>query len=580
LAKKTLQIHSQNILPIIKQWLYSDKDIFVRELISNAHDAIQKLKTLQGRGDVATSDEPARIDVTIDKEARTLVFSDNGIGMTADEVEKYIGEVAFSGAEEFVQKYEEHEQIIGHFGLGFFSSFMVAGKVEIDTLSHKQGAKPAHWSCDGSADYELEEGSRDTRGTTITLYLTEDSEEYLEPARIRTILEAHCAYLPVAIHLDDSLLPARDPLWMKQPTECTDEEYLDFYRQLYPMEPEPLFWIHLNVDFPFHLRGILYFPKLQRQFEENKNTIKLFCNRVFVSDNCKDLVPDYLTMLRGAIDSPDIPLNVSRSTLQMDRTVRQLSGHVAKKVCDRLVILHTTDRDQFLKCWEDIELIVKLGALQDEKFYERVKDALVWKQTNGEYTTLEGRNPVYYCGDQSEDSHFLQLYRDRGISVIQTRGPVDTHLISFLERKNPDQKFRRIDAAIDDAILDDKGGDHTALAALVKEALHVDVETKGLASDALPALVTIPEEERRMREFMAFSGQTNPFPSKRTLVLNTNSKLVQAIEGLYAKSPDLARDLMRQIYDGALMAQRELKPDELDTFLSRNHAVLEALALR
>ncbi len=575
---KTLKIHSENILPIIKQWLYSDKDIFVRELISNACDAVAKLKTLRDHGEAEVADESLRVDVKIDGEARTLTFSDTGLGMTAEEVEKYIGEVAFSGAEEFVQKYQEHEQVIGHFGLGFFSSFMAASKVEIDTLSYREGATPALWSCDGSSSYELTDGTRTEVGTTITLYLAEGEDEYLEPARLRNILGEHCAFLPVPIYLDDTRLNQSEPLWLKAAADCTEEEYIEFYRQLYPMEPDPLFWVHLNVDFPFNLRGILYFPKLRRDFDYNKNSIKLFCNRVYVSDNCKDLIPDYLTVLRGAIDSPDIPLNVSRSTLQMDRTVRQLSGHIGKKVSDRLVVLHNTDRDRFLKCWEDIEVIVKLGALQDEKFYERVKDAIVWKQTDGEYTTLEGRNPVYYCSDQGEESPFLKLYRDRGISVIQTRGPIDSHLISFLERKNPDLKFKRIDASVDDAILDGEAGDHTALQELVKEALGIDVETKSLASDTLPAFVTISEEERRMREFLSISGDSPAMPSKHTLILNTNSKLVQAIEKLHAKSPDLSCDLMRQIYDGALITQRELRPAELDTFLARNLTVLEGLA--
>ena len=574
---KTLKIHSENILPIIKQWLYSDKDIFVRELISNASDAIAKLKTLRDHGEAEVADEALRIDVTIDKEARTLTFADTGLGMTAEEVEKYIGEVAFSGAEEFVQKYQEHEQVIGHFGLGFFSSFMAAARVEIDTLSYREGATAVHWSCDGSSSYDLTDGSRTQVGTTITLHLAEGEDEYLDPARLRNILGQHCAFLPVPIYLNDARLNQSEPLWLKAASDCTDEEYIEFYRQLYPMEPDPLFWVHLNVDFPFHLRGILYFPKLRRDFDYNKNSIKLFCNRVFVSDNCKDLIPDFLTVLRGAIDSPDIPLNVSRSTLQMDRTVRQLSGHIGKKVSDRLVTLHNTDRETFLKCWEDIEVIVKLGALQDEKFYERVKDAIVWRQTDGEYTTLEGPGPVYYCSDQGEESPFLKLYRDRGISVIQTRGPIDSHLIAFLERKNPDVKFKRIDASVDEAILDGEVDELSSLQVLVKEMLGIDVETKSLASKTLPAFVTIPEEERRLREFLSLQGDAPPTPTKHTLVLNTNSKLVQAIEKLHAKSPDLSRDLVRQIYDSALITQRELRPAELDAFLARNLTVLEGL---
>src|SRR5581483_4699696 len=386
----TLRIHTENILPIIKKWLYSDKDIFIRELVSNACDAIQKCRILRDHGECTTADEDFQIYIRIDKSMRTLTFSDNGIGMTAEEVEKYIAQIAFSGAEEFVGKYStqnEKDQIIGHFGLGFYSSYMVAEKVEIDTLSYREGAAPARWICDGSTSYTIEKGSKETRGTQITLFIDKENDEFLEESRVRQILQQYCAFLPFPIHLNDSLINKKQPLWLKNASECTENEYLDFYRALYALEPDPIFWIHLNVDYPFNLKGILYFPKISRRFDWGQNSIKLFCNRVFVSDSCKDLIPDYLMVLRGAIDSPDIPLNVSRSTLQMDRTVRQLSQHISKKVSDRLSTLYSSDRDQFLSFWPDIEMIIKLGVLQDDKFYERSKDFLIWKNLEGAWTT-------------------------------------------------------------------------------------------------------------------------------------------------------------------------------------------------
>ncbi|MBS0649908.1 MAG: molecular chaperone HtpG, partial [Verrucomicrobia bacterium] len=370
MAQGTLKIHTENILPIIKKWLYSDKDIFVRELVSNACDAMQKCKVLREHNQIEALDDEFRIDIVIDKEKRTLTISDTGIGMTADEVEKYIAQIAFSGAEEFLGKYKtqnEKDQIIGHFGLGFYSAYMVAEKVTIDTLSYQNNSTPVFWSCDGSSEYQIDAGARSKRGTDIILHIDKDNEEFLEEAKIRSILQQYCAFLPFPIHLNGTHLNSKQPLWIKPANECTEQEYLDFYHALYPMDPDPIFWIHLNVDYPFNLKGILYFPKITRRFDWNHSLIKLFCNRVFVSDNCKDLIPDYLMVLRGAIDSPDIPLNVSRSYLQMDRTVRQLSSHIAKKVTDRLSSLYTTDRAKFLEAWPDIEMIIKLGILQDEK---------------------------------------------------------------------------------------------------------------------------------------------------------------------------------------------------------------------
>ncbi|MBS0622951.1 MAG: molecular chaperone HtpG [Verrucomicrobia bacterium] len=592
-SKGTLKIHSENILPIIKRWLYTDKDIFVRELIANASDACAKLKAIG-----QASDEELTIAISIDKEKRTLTFSDTGIGMSQEEVEKYIAEVAFSGAEEFVEKYKSDQQIIGHFGLGFFSAFMVADKVEIETLSYQQTA-PAHWSCEGSAEYTLEEGKRSARGTDIILHLNDESLEYLDPAKLRAICSQHCVFLPFPIAVDGALINEEPPLWIKSPLECSDEEYLKFYRKLYPGEADPLLWVHLQVDYPFHLKGILYFPRLQRNFDFQKSNIRLYCNRMFVSDNCKDLIPDYLTALRGALDSTDIPLNVSRSSLQMDRTVRQLATHISKKVCERLSSLYKADRESFLKAWEDLELVVKLGALQDDKFYERVKEVLVWKTATGEWKTVEEAlaraegGKVFYTGEGT-DSKLLELYK--GKEVLCTHGAIDTHLIHFLERKVSGLQLQRIDGALDEAILDKKREktlldadgktEATKLAELIKKALDADfnVEAKSLNSDELPALFVFDEQQRRMRDYLAVadpSGKHSEFlKGKQTLVVNTNNKLLGAIAKIYPSQPKLASQMLEQVVAGARIAQREMDPHELDKYLSRNHAILEQLVVK
>lgn len=605
----TLKIHSENILPIIKKWLYSEKDIFIRELVSNACDAIHKVKVLRERGEVQASDDEFRIDIQINKEAHTLTFIDNGIGMDAEEVEKYIAQIAFSGAEEFLEKYksnDEKEQIIGHFGLGFYSSYMVADKVQIDTLSYKPGAQPVLWTCEGSSEYQISEGKRETRGTEITLFVNKENEEFLEESRLSTILHHYCDFLPYPIYLNGTQINKKEPLWMKSALDCTDEEYLEFYRRLYPMEEEPLFWVHLNVDYPFHLKGILYFPRVRPGFDFKKNQIRLFCNRVFVSDNCQELIPEYLIMLRGAIDSPDIPLNVSRSYLQMDRTVRQLSTHVSKKVSERLVNFFRNEKEKFHKAWPDLELIVKLGCLQDEKFYERVKEILVWKNSREEWTTIDeylernrekNKEKVFYTVDEKHPSHFLDLYRQQEIEVLFTNSLIDTSLISFLEGKYPGVKFQRIDGAIDDAILDpakeknllDADGKTEAghLAQFVRSKLglpNLEVEAKSLASDSLPGFILIDEASRRMRDFFALRQpemrDDQMFAPKQTFVVNTNSQLMQAIQKLDQRDPELTQDLLLQVYELALLSQKEMDPRTLNSFISRSSKVLEKLALR
>lgn len=585
-----LKIHSENILPIIKKWLYSDKDIFVRELVSNSCDALSKLKVL------THGEQKPRIDIKIDKKNRTITFSDNGIGMLEEEVETYIAQIAFSGAEEFVKKYQsnkEEDQMIGHFGLGFYSAYMVAEKVEIQTLSYQENAKPVHWICDGSIDYTLETGNRSSVGTDVILTLSKDEEEYLDNSRLNSILHHYCNFLPYPIYLNDKLINEKVPLWIKSVNDCSEKEYLEFYHDLFPLEPDPLFWVHLNVDYPFHLKGILYFPKLSNDNELKKNTIKLFCNRVFVSDNCRDFLPDYLTILQGVIDSPDIPLNVSRSYLQTDSNVRQLGSHISKKISDRLQALYSSERDKFISFWDDVELIVKFGILQDDKFYDRAKDFLIWKNSENSWTTVEEyreRHPnqnIYYA---SEEGHFLDLYKEKGIEVLFVKSNMLDHsLLQFLERKL-NISFKRIDASLEDKILDPKreknllDGEGRSEAAKLAEFFHkkldVEVEAKSLASDTIPAFLMIKEEERRLRSALLYHGQQSPYKDlvKPTFVINTNSKLIQSIHALESVDHNLAKQLSQTVYDMASLSQKEMKPEEINQFIKRNTEVLEKLA--
>lgn len=608
MSKQTLQIHSENILPIIKRWLYSDKDIFVRELVSNACDAIQKVKVLISQNEIEAKDEDFRIDVIINKTEGTLKFVDNGIGMDAEEVQKYIAQIAFSGAEEFINKYkssDEQDQFIGHFGLGFYSAYMVAKKVEIDTLSYKPGVEPVFWSCDGSSEYEIEKGHRKTRGTEITLFVDKDSEEYLEEARLRQILKHYCSFLPVPVYLGDTLINSHQPLWVKAPSECTSQDYLDFYHYLYPMEEDPLFWVHLNVDYPFHLKGILYFPKLRRDFDTTKASVQLYCNRVFVSDNCKDLIPNYLMVLRGVIDSPDIPLNVSRSYLQMDRTVRQLASHISKKVSDSLGTLYRNERERFIESWDDASMVVKLGILEDDKFYDKVKDFLIWKTTENVWKTAEEylndnraktKDKIFYTRDEKHASHFLDVYHKKGIEVLCASNPIDPYVMQHLEKVLSSVTFQRIDAGIDENILD-KDKEKTILDASGKtEASHladfvrsklddsqVAVEAKSLATDALPGFVVIEEKQRRMRDYLM---QLDPKDAANkmnmmgghTFVVNTNNPLMAAVQKLDHIDPELSKDLVKESYELALLSQREMNPSALNDFVARSNRVLEKLA--
>lgn len=594
MAEGTLKINTEKLLPIIKKWLYSDKDIFLRELVSNACDAIFKLKFLREQGEASFEDSELKIEITLDQDAKTLLITDTGIGMTAEEVEKYIAQLAFSGAEEFLSKYqteEEKDQVIGHFGLGFYSAYMVASKVEIDTLSYQGNAEAAHWVCDGTSTYTLDQGTRETRGTAITLHI--EDEEFLEESRLREILTRYCSFLPYPIYFNGDHINHKDPLWLKSPSDCTEEEYLDFYRKLHPLEPDPIFWVHLNVDYPFHLKGILYFPKIGQRFDFQKKAIKLFCNRVFVSDNCQDLIPEYLTVLRGAIDSPDIPLNVSRSYLQMDKTVRSLSTHISKKVADRLATIYRTDKEKFTKHWSDVETIIKLGIIHDDKFYERVKDFLIWENLNGEWTTLSEyleKNPKKIFYTQDTESPFLQVYKEKKVDVLLAKGPIDTPLMNFLELKLSPATFQRIDGGLDPSILDadrektllDTEGktESSKLAEFVKQSLNLEnleVEAKSLASDQLPAFILLDEQTRRMRDTLALSSHQLPpgMMDKKTFVVNTNSPIINAISK--HKDKELAGEMLHHLYQLAQLSQKELPPQELPKFIERSSKVLEKL---
>lgn len=607
MEKGTLEIHSENILPIIKKWLYSDRDIFVRELVSNACDAIRKTRILRDEGEVEVRDEDFRIDVRIDKEAKTLKFIDNGIGMDTEEVKKYISQIAFSGAEEFLSKYKsqhEEDQIIGHFGLGFYSSYMVADMVEVNTLSYKKGAQPVLWRCDGSSDYEFGPGTKETRGTEITLFVGKEHEECLDSDYIRKILRHFCSFLPYPIFLDDQRINEHYPLWIKPPSECTQEEYLKFYHELYPMEEDPLFWVHLNVDYPFNLKGILYFPKIKKDFDPNKSSVSLYCNRVFVSDNCKDIVPNFLMMLKGVIDSPDIPLNVSRSYLQTDKTVRQLSGHIAKKVTDSLSSLYKNDRERFIKAWQDVSVVVKLGILEDDKFYEKAKEFLVWKDTDQQWTTLQDylernrekiQDKILYTIDEKHAGHILQIYRDKGIEILCANSPLDAYLIQFLENKMRPVAFQRIDAEIHEnlvdkerekTLLDSQGKTEAAkLAEFIQGCLaddSIEVEAKSLTSDGLPGFVLMDENQRRMRDYFlrldpSEREQNMSLFGKRKFIVNTNSGLMDSIKKLDSTKPELAKELAREVYELTLLSQREMEPHSLQDFVNRSNRLLEAL---
>ena len=625
MAKGNISVDSENLFPIIKKWLYSDKDIFLRELVSNGCDAVTKLKKLASIGEAQIDEnEKFKVTVSIFKDAKKLVISDNGIGMTAEEIDKYINQIAFSGASDFLSKYKEEDdkgsQIIGHFGLGFYSAFMVADSVEIDSLSYQDGAKAAKWTCDGSMEFDLTDGDRTERGTSITLNIAEDSEEFLEESKIRQILHKYCAFLPIEIyvevpedkhedhcdcghdhdheHEDDTPSEPKPinnttPLWMKKPSECTDEEYKEFYRNVFMDFNEPLFWIHLNVDYPFNLKGILYFPKINHEFAGQEGQIKLYNNQVFVADNVKEVIPEFLMLLKGVIDCPDLPLNVSRSFLQNDGYVKKISSHITKKVADKLTSIYNNERENYEKYWDYINIFIKYGCLRDEKFYEKVKDVIIYKDIDGKYLTLneylDGKEEkdVYYVSDPQTQSQYINMFKNQGLNAVVLPSMMDTHFISLVEMKQTGVKFKRIDSAINDISDNTEKDDSTKeqeekLIEKFKNEIKDDtlkIEVQSLKDDSIPAVILLGEQSRRMQEMykaygQQMAGMADMFHDEFTLVLNSNNSLIRKIDTLNDEDANLVID---HVYDLAKISHSPLPAEQMTKFIERSNKLLEKL---
>lgn len=605
MAKGNINVDSENLFPIIKKWLYSDKDIFLRELVSNACDAITKVKKLSGIGEAdIPSDTDYAVKVILDKKHKKLTISDNGIGMTDEEIDKYINQIAFSGASDFLAKYKDendkNSQIIGHFGLGFYSAFMVSDSVEIDSLSYKTGATPAKWVCDGSMEYEMSEGTRTERGTTITLNINKDSKEFLEESTLRQILHKYCSFLPVNIYFeamgeqkeeDVEVKPINNtnPLWMKKPSECKEDDYKEFYTNLFMDFNEPLFWIHLNIDFPFRLKGILYFPKINHEFAGQEGQIKLFNNQVFVADNVKEVIPEFLMLLKGVIDCPDLPLNVSRSFLQNDGYVKKISAHITKKVADKLTSLYKKENENYRRYWDDINVFIKYGCMRDEKFYEKVEPIIIYKTTNDEYVTideyLDGKNnkDVYYTTDPEQQAQYISMFSDQGISTLILPSLMDTHFMSFVEMKKPDIKFKRIDSALSEKTANETDTEvNKALAEKFKTKIgdeSLKVEVQDLKNTELPAILLLSEQSRRMQEMYRSYGQqmaamANMFQNEFTLVLNSSNELVKKIETLEENDANL---LIEHIYDLARISHSPLTGEQMTKFIQRSNIILNKL---
>lgn len=621
-----IKISSENMMPIIKKWLYSDKDIFLREIVANGVDAVTKFKKLAEMGEAqAAEGEEYRINVFVDEKAKTLTVEDNGIGMTADEVEKYITQIAFSGAEDFLEKYEKAsgDGIIGHFGLGFYSAYMVSDDVEIYTKSYKD--EPAvKWESDGNSTYTLTETDKASRGTKIVMHIAEGEEEFLKEYRIRELLRKYCSFMPYNIYLNpkgdepekkkgkkkdeekdgekkeeakkDQPINNTAPLYLKDPKECTDEEYKDFYRDTFMDYNEPLFWIHLNMDYPFRLKGILYFPKVKKQqVQLEKGQVKLYCNQVFIADNIKEVIPEFLMLLNGVIDCPDIPLNVSRSFLQNDRQVQKISKHITKKVADKLTALFNNERERYNECWKDIATFIKFGCLKDDEFYDKVKDIVIFKNLGGEYKPLndflgeevseedagKGVQPkaVYYVSDEAQQAQYIKMFKDAGLDAVVCDTYIDPHFISYIEYKNPKKcRFVRIDADIDGALKSGeevKEEDHKELIELFKNNLvnkDVTVKAEKFKSETLPAVINVEEFMRRMSEMNSFYGMSETDMMKNaTLVLNLSNPIVA---GILEQPEEKQKFIVDQIYYLAMLSYKKLTPEELSDFVEKSTQLL------
>ena len=680
----SLSINSENIFPIIKKWLYSDHDIFVREMVSNGCDAITKLKKLEVMGEYSFPDDyKAQINVIVNPEEKTLKFIDTGLGMTADEVEEYITQIAFSGATEFLEKYKDKttdDQMIGHFGLGFYSAFMVADEVHIDTLSYKEGSTAVHWTCDGGTEYDIQDGNKNTVGTEITLFLNEDSLEFSNEYRMREVLEKYCSFMPVNIYLskanaeqeyetieesdlrDDDVIveriheeakteekenengekeivevsPAKDkvkinkrpvslsdthPLWTKHPNECSDEDYRSFYRKVFLDYKEPLFWIHLNMDYPFNLKGILYFPKINTEYDSIEGTIKLYNNQVFIADNIKEVIPEFLMLLKGVIDCPDLPLNVSRSALQNDGFVQKISEYITKKVADKLTGMCKTDRESYEKYWDDISPFIKFGCIKDQKFSEKMMDYILFKNLDDQYLTLKDcieknkketdesiteettteeqdkenkeedsekepkKTILYYVTDPVQQSQYINLFKEQGMDAVILRHNIDTAFISHLEQLNQEIRFQRIDTDVTDSLKEDAETDEELAKSLTelfrknlnKEKLEVKVEK--LKNENLSAMMTLSEDSRRMQEMMKmynmYGMDPNMFGGDETLVLNANHPLVQFV--VEHQDSQKVPIICEQLYDLAMLSHKQLSPEEMTRLVNRSNEIMMML---
>ena len=671
----SLSINSENIFPIIKKWLYSDHDIFARELISNGCDAITKLKKLDVMGEYTLPDDyKAEVHVVVNPEEKTLKFIDTGLGMTADEVEEYITQIAFSGATEFLSKYKDKttdDQIIGHFGLGFYSAFMVADEVQIDTLSYKEGAVPVHWTCDGGTEYDMQDGNKTTVGTEITLFLNDESAEFSNEYRMREVIEKYCSFMPVNIYLskenapqeyetideselrDDDVVvehihedakkeekendkgekevvevsPAKDkvkinkrpvslsdpqPLWMKHPNSCTDEEYKEFYRKVFMDYKEPLFWIHLNMDYPFNLKGILYFPKINTEYDSIEGTIKLYNNQVFIADNIKEVIPEFLLLLKGVIDCPDLPLNVSRSALQNDGFVKKISEYITKKVADKLTGMCKTDRESYEKYWDDISPFIKYGCIKDAKFADKMNDYILFKNIDGKYLTLkdcidENKKPeeetkademkesaeeddkkepekttIFYVTDEVQQSQYINMFREAKKDAVVLKHNIDSAFISHLEQKDQTIQFKRIDADLTEELREEgKADEETSktLTEVFRNALKNDkleVKVENLKNEKVAAMMTLSEESRRMQDMMKMYNMYGMDPSmfggQETLVLNAKHPLVQFVAD--NKESEKTPVICEELYDLAMLSHKQLSPEEMTRFVQRSNEIL------
>jgi len=600
MQKGSIRVQTENIFPIIKKFLYSEHDIFIRELVSNAVDANQKLKTLSSIGEAKGELGELRIDIKIDKEKKTLTISDTGIGMTEEEIDKYLNQVAFSGAEEFLEKYKGQNEanIIGHFGLGFYSSFMVSDKVEVISKSFKEGSKAVRWECDGSPEFSLEEVEKESRGTDIVLHLNAESEEFLEPSRISTVLEKFCRFLPIPIFFEDKQINNPAPAWTKKPSELTDEDYQNFYKELYPFGESPLFWIHLNVDYPFNLTGILYFPKIKQSYEIQKDKIQLYSNQVFVTDEVKEIVPEFLMLMHGVIDSPDIPLNVSRSYLQGDPNVRKINSHITKKVADKLEDIFKNDRKQFEEKWESLGLFVKYGMMTDDKFLEKANKFHILKDSKEDkFYTLEelrlatetlqknkdGKLVILYTTNPVQQDAYIQQASAKGYIVVSLETIIDNGFINQMEMKWENVQFVRVDSDITDNLIDkQEGGDSVlskedeeklkGLFAVQIPELNVSVEVKGLSAEAPPVVATRPEFMRRMKDMAAMQGGMGAFyaqmPDEVTLTVNGNHAIYKTVLAEAAKEKQ--EKVVHNLADLALLSQGLLKGNSLTSFINRS----------